>query len=216
MKSIYIYPMKRLKLYLLTAWAVMAIGKTFAQDTAKNKQKKSFIALETPPQYSGGVQSFSKFILKHLKYPDVAKIIGLNGNVYISFVVDTNGAVTNVAPVSCLGAGCTSEAVRVISMSPNWQPGFQDGKPVRVMYTVPINFTFNPDTTYETPIKKLRQSDYGFVFFIKGSTYSLDETEAKFGKSFNPIKVEDVEEYDNPKYADPGKKAVYLIVMKDS
>ena len=194
----------------------MAIGKTFAQDTAKKILPNSFHPIEQPPTFPGGVQSFSKFIIKNLKYPEVAKIIGMNGKVYVSFVVEHDGAVTDVKPVSCLGAGCTLEAVRVISMSPNWQPGFQDGKPVRVMYTVPINFTFNTDTSYETPIKKLRQSDYGFVFFIKGSTYSLDETEAKFGKSFNPIKVEDVEEYDNPKYADPGKKAVYLIVMKDS
>jgi protein TonB len=205
---------------LLFASFIVATSITFsafAQDTVKNVQssKPIFTVIDQEPVFPGGDQAFLKYITNNLKYPEIAKLIGLKGKVFVSFVVDHDGTITDVKPIRCLGAGCESEAVRVISMSPKWSPGMSKGKTVRVVYTIPINFYFLDDsrTTY---IKRLRNSDYGFVFYIKNKTYSLDEAEAILGKKFDSSSIETVEDYDNPKYTMPNKKAVYLIVMKNS
>jgi protein TonB len=126
-----------------------------------------------------------------------------------------NGSVTNVKPVKCLGAGCESEAVRVVSMSPKWKNGTLYSQPSKFQYVVPVSFSLNHPKK-PTYIESLKKSDYGFVFFIKHAIYNIDEVKAILGKSFDPANIESVENYDNPKYAMPDKKAVYLVVMKNS
>lgn len=201
-------------LFTLFISTVLIISIASAQDTTRHK--KIFSGVEQEPVFPGGVTAFNKFILKNLKYPEVAKVIGLAGKVYVSFVVDGDGSVVDVKPVKCLGAGCESEAVRVISMSPKWTPGVQDGKKVRVMYNVPIDFSINNmDTKVFTPMRRLRNSDYVFVFYIKGKAYTVDEAEKVLGKEFDPTTVETVENYDNAQYTMPDKKGTYLIVMKN-
>ena len=119
-----------------------------------------------------------------------------------------------------MGAGCESEAVRVVSMSPKWSPGVQKGQPVRVQYNVPITFDLQTESGEsanidKTFMKHLRKSEYGFAFFIKGQTYSLDDAQKILGKSFNPANIETVENYYDPKYVVPDKKETYLVVMKN-
>jgi len=100
---------------------------------------------------------------------------------------------------------------------PNWIPGSMDGKPVRVQYTVPINFFMTyDDSKITTRIKDLRNSDFGFFFYIKGKTYTLDEAQAILGKSFDPSTVASVEDFYDPQYKVPNKKGNYLIIMKNS
>jgi len=203
-------------LLLFFAVVILSAHSIFAQDSTKTAPSTQvFAAIEQEPTFPGGVHAFSKFIGSNLKYPDVARVIGLTGKVFVTFVIERDGSVSNVTPIKCMGAGCESEAVRVISMSPNWSPGFQKGKAVRVQYTIPISFDFTGDKS-PTYIKNLKRSDYGFVFFIKGKTYTVDEAQNILGKSFDPAIVETVENYDNPQYAMPDKKGVYLIVIKDS
>jgi len=205
--------MNNIKPYTVFALIVLLANNVHAQDTLKSKtNNEKFIAIEVEPSFRG---SFGEYIGRNLRYPEVAKIVGLTGKVLVQFVIEKNGSVTEVKPVKCLGAGCTSEAVRVISESPNWRPGIQNGKPVRVMYTVPINFNFTNSNT-KTTFKSLRKSNYVFVFFIDGQIYKIDEAEQKLGDSFDPATIENVEEYDNPKYAMPNKKGVYMIMMKNS
>lgn len=214
--------MNKPKTITLLLGIILKTGIAFAQDTSKNAstQPPIFIAVENEPVFPGGTQAFYKYIASTLKYPGVARLLGLTGKVYLTFVVDRDGSVTDVKPIKCLGAGCESEAVRVVSMSPKWQPGIQKGRPVRVMYTMPITFDLrtengesaNVDKTF---MKHLRKSEYGFAFFIKGQTYSLDDAEKILGKSFNPANIETVENYDDPKYVVPDKKGTYLVVMKN-
>jgi protein TonB len=197
--------------------------RTYAQDTSKNAsaQSKLFVAVEQEPVFPGGVQQFYKYIASNLQYPVVAHLLGLTGKVYLTFVIDRDGTVTDVKPLKCLGAGCESEAVRVVSMSPKWQPGIQKGRPVRVMYTIPISFDFrtengilaNPD---KTSMKKLQKSEYGFAFFIKGKTYSLDDAQGILGKSFDPSIIATVEPCADPKYLLADKKETYLVVIKNN
>lgn len=208
--------MKSPKLFFTLLITVTTFGVAAAQDTTKrDTTKQVFTLIEQQPLFPGGYQAFGAYIGKNLKYPEVARLLGLEGRVLVTFVVEKDGAVSTVMPVKCLGAGCESEAVRVISMSPMWEPGIQKGKPVRVQYTVPITFGFG-GVREPTYMKALRKSNYGFVFFIKGNTYSIDEAEAMLGKSFDPATIETAEPYDNPKYTMPDKKAVYLVVIKNS
>lgn len=171
---------------------------------------------EVRPAFPGGTPAFSRYILKNLKYPDVAAVIGLTGKVYINFTIEKNGSVTNVKAIKCLGAGCESEAIRVVSMSPKWSRGFVYGKPTQFSFTIPISFNFEKSKSPNpTKISELRKSKYGFLFYIKSKIYTVDEAQTILGKSFDPAIIETVENYDNIQYAMPDKKGIYLIVIKD-
>jgi protein TonB len=198
--------------------AVLMANVSFAQDTTKKLPAHPSVALaERIPAFPGGTRAFNKYIMNNLEYPEVAKIVGLTGNVIISFIVDADGSVTDVKPEVCLGAACESEAVRVIASMPKWTPGIYQGKLVRVKYSVPISFSLNTDgSKIITRMKNLRNSDYTFMFYIKGKKYTLDEAQAILGKSFDASTIAALENYDAPEYIIPNKKGMYLIVMKDS
>jgi protein TonB len=203
----------RKHLFILLLSLTIFSANTYAQDTAKNKSAPTvFSTTETAPEYPGGAKAFYKYIGKNLRYPEAAITLGLSGKVVVSFIIEKDGEVSTVTPISCLGAGCESEAARVISAAGSWQPGFQNGKPVRVQYTVPI--TFNVGDTSAVKLKTLKRSDYGFFFFINGKIYSVDDAESILGKTYTPSNILTAEPLDDPQYAMPDKKAVYLIVMK--
>jgi len=216
--------MKRLHLIIiLSIIASSALaGGHLKCDTVKRKDTTNkvhlpdtFVAVEMEPQFPGGIPAFSSFILKNLRYPEIANLVGLSGKVYVTFVVDKDGAVTEARPVKCIGAGCESEAVRVISMSPNWKPGVQKGRAVRVQYSVPISFNATREKVY---LKDLKKSAYGFVFAINGKYYTLDEALEKIGKSYLTTQLEEADPFynadNNPKFTMPDKKEVYLLKIK--
>jgi TonB family protein len=209
--------------YLLAVFLIIAFSDlSIAQERGI---KKDTTAINTPynvdderhPEYPNGQKAFQNYIAKNLKYPAVARLIGIDGQVVISFTIDENGKVINVYPVNCIGAGCESEAVKVIEGSKKWQPGSYHGQPVKVQYSVPIGF-FNPKD--EVTFRELRNSDYGFVFNIKDSLYTIDEAQKILGKSF-PSKNIDIAEpfynYNNiQKFNIPDKKEVYLLIFKST
>ena len=92
---------------------------------------------EFPGRYSG---AFYKFVQKNLKYPSQARRLGVEGRVFLQFVVDKDGSITNVRAVRGIGAGCDEEAVRVLQKSPKWKPGKQRGRPVKQQMVLPITF----------------------------------------------------------------------------
>jgi periplasmic protein TonB len=98
------------------------------------------VIAETQPAPVGGYEAFYKYISKNIKYPDQARRIGVEGKVFVQFVVDKDGSLTNVEVLKGIGSGCDEEAVRVIKSAPNWSPGKQRGRPVRVRMSVPIAF----------------------------------------------------------------------------
>ncbi|HIG32108.1 MAG TPA: energy transducer TonB [Flavobacteriales bacterium] len=102
-----------------------------------------FMVVESMPVFPGGDLGLMKYIQKNVKYPPIAKEYNITGKVYISFIVDKSGSVTNVKVVRGVDKNLDAEAVRVIKSLPKYKPGKQRGKPVRVMFTVPINFTLN-------------------------------------------------------------------------
>lgn len=95
---------------------------------------------EVKPQFPGGDSKMNSFLNSNLRYPVKASENGIQGTVYVNFVVEKNGAITNVKAIKFIGAGCDEEAVRVIRTMPNWISGKQKGKDVRSQYTLPIKF----------------------------------------------------------------------------
>ena len=102
-----------------------------------------FMVVENMPEFPGGDLGLMKFIQKNVRYPAIAKEYNITGKVYVSFIVDKQGSVTNVKIVRGVDKNLDAEALRVVSLLPKYKPGKQRGKAVRVMFTIPINFTLN-------------------------------------------------------------------------
>ena len=102
-----------------------------------------FMVVENMPIFPGGDLGLMKYIQKHVKYPAIAKEYNITGKVYVSFIVDKSGSVTNVKIVRGVDKNLDAEAVRVVKSLPKYKPGRQRGISVRVMFTIPINFTLN-------------------------------------------------------------------------
>ncbi len=99
-----------------------------------------FTIVEQQPAYPGGMGAFYQFVQKKLKYPSQARRMGIEGKVFVQFVVDKKGNITEVVAVKGIGAGCDAEAERVIRTSPKWKAGKQRGKAVKVRMILPITF----------------------------------------------------------------------------
>jgi len=100
-----------------------------------------FTVVEESPSFPGGDVARIKFLQENIEYPTMARESGIQGTVYVTFVVEPNGSVSNVQILRGIGGGCDEEAIRVIKAMPNWNPGKQRGKPVRVQFNMPIKFT---------------------------------------------------------------------------
>jgi periplasmic protein TonB len=102
-----------------------------------------FTIVEKMPEFPGGDEARIKFLGENIKYPQMAKESGIQGTVYVTFVVEGNGAISNVKVLRGIGGGCDEEAIRVVKIMPKWKSGEQRGKPVRVQFNMPIRFTLN-------------------------------------------------------------------------
>lgn len=131
--------MKRTTIIALMMLFGISFSKAQTSPTAEDKIY-SFVAMENPPKFPGGMAAFYKFLGENIKYPEQAKKENIQGTVFVSFVIEKDGSVSNVKTVRGLGAGTDQEAERVLGLSPNWVAGTLDGKPVRVKYNIPIKF----------------------------------------------------------------------------
>jgi protein TonB len=99
-----------------------------------------YLLVDEMPEFPGGMEALLKFIAKSVNYPMVAQENGIDGKVYINFVVNTNGQVSDATVVRGVDPSLDKEALRVVNSMPLWRPGKQSGKAVRVAYHVPISF----------------------------------------------------------------------------
>ena len=99
-----------------------------------------FMVVEDQPTPEGGMGAFYEYIAENMKYPTEARQKGIEGKVFVQFVVDKDGSLTDVKALKGIGGGCDEEAVRVIEEAPVWNPGQQRGKSVRVRMVMPITF----------------------------------------------------------------------------
>ncbi|MCQ6956735.1 energy transducer TonB [Mucilaginibacter aquariorum] len=95
---------------------------------------------DVAPSFPGGDFEFGKYLARNIRYPAIARENNVQGRVVLTFVVEKDGAITEIKVLRSLGSGCDEESIRVLSLSPNWKPGLTKGKPVRVKYAMPISF----------------------------------------------------------------------------
>lgn len=110
---------------------------------AKEEEEETaevFFIVEDMPEFPGGEMALRAFIGNAIKYPVIAQENGIQGKVYVTFVVGKDGSVSNATIARGVDASLDKEALRVVNTLPKWKPGKQRGKPVNVSYTVPINF----------------------------------------------------------------------------
>ena len=104
------------------------------------EQDPIYSSVEKRPEYPGGMQAFYNFVGQNFNMPDIN---GLNGKVFIQFVIEKDGSLTDIKIMRDIGHGTGEEAVRVIKLAANWIPGEQDGKKVRTLYSLPITISGN-------------------------------------------------------------------------
>ncbi|MDG1174910.1 MAG: energy transducer TonB [Flavobacteriales bacterium] len=108
--------------------------------TKAPRVEEIFEVVETQPSFPGGEEELFKFIRQNTVYPDSAKENGINGKVYVQFVVTKTGEVNDIKVIRGIGGGCDEAAVAVVSKMPNWIPGEQRGKKIDVRFVLPISF----------------------------------------------------------------------------
>ncbi len=111
-----------------------------ADEPEEEEAEEIFTIVEEQPIPDGGMEAFYKYVGKNMKYPSQAKRMGIEGKVFVQFVVDKDGSLNEVKAVRGIGAGCDEEAVRVIQGAPKWKPGKQRGRAVKVRMILPITF----------------------------------------------------------------------------
>ena len=104
-------------------------------------QAEIFTVVEEQPGYPGGEEARITFLQQNIKYPEEAKELGIQGRVFVTFVVEVDGSISDVRVLRGIGGGCDEEAIRVVRAMPKWVPGKQRGVPVRVQFNLPIKFT---------------------------------------------------------------------------
>ncbi|WP_163715978.1 energy transducer TonB [Mangrovibacterium lignilyticum] len=106
----------------------------------EEKEDPIFYIVENMPEFPGGQLALRKFIADAIKYPVIAQENGIQGKVYVNFVVGKDGQVTNARVIRSVDPALDKEALRVVNSLPRWKPGMQQGEPVRVAFSVPISF----------------------------------------------------------------------------
>lgn len=107
----------------------------------ERKPDEIFLKVEQDPQFPGGMKQMAEFLQKNLRYPPSASRASISGRVYLQFIVNTDGSISDVSVLKGIGFGCDEEAMRVVNKMPKWQPGKQSGRPVRVRFNLPVVFT---------------------------------------------------------------------------
>ncbi len=106
----------------------------------EEEEQQVFFIVEDMPEFPGGEMALRTYIATAIKYPVIAQENGIQGKVYVTFVVGKDGSVNNASIARGVDPSLDKEALRVVNTLPKWKPGKQRGKPVNVSYTVPINF----------------------------------------------------------------------------
>jgi periplasmic protein TonB len=107
------------------------------------EEAQIFSVVEESPSYPGGDEARMKYLKDNLKYPQLARESGIDGTVYIEFIVERDGSISKSVIKRDIGGGCGDEALRVVKSMPKWSPGKQRGKPVRTQFVLPIKFILN-------------------------------------------------------------------------
>ena len=115
-------------------------GAAMKKEDAEEDSRLVYTFVKEMPSFPGGDSERLKFLSKNIRYPQQAAENGIQGTVYVSFVVKSNGSLADIKIIQGIGGGCDEEALRVVKKMPVWRPGYQNGKKVEVLYTMAIKF----------------------------------------------------------------------------
>jgi TonB family protein len=113
---------------------------TWSSDISDIQDEPLFIIAEVQPAFFGGDAARNKYFETNIKYPETARLNGIAGIVYVTFIVNSDGTISSVGLLKGIGSGCDEEALRLIRNMPKWKPGVQSGKKVRVRVNLPVYF----------------------------------------------------------------------------
>lgn len=178
---------------------------------------KVFMVVEDMPQFPGGVTALMKYLADNVKYPVEAQKAKVEGRVIVQFVVEKDGAVTNVHVIRSASELFDAEALRVVSAMPKWKPGTQNGKPARMQFNIPIMFRLNTDkpapqntgeSTPEAPLTP--QNPY---VEVDGKEVSWQEFKAMPQSNIESVYVLKDDNARKP-YGEKGRNGVVLVKTK--
>ena len=132
------------RLIMMSLMAICCLTTVLAQKTVvsqKDQKEDPFNVVEDMPAFPGGMEAMIQFISSNIKYPADVKKQKVDGRVLVNFVVEKDGSITEVKVIKPAFPSLDAEAVRVVKAMPKWKPGYQNGKAVRVQFTMPINFS---------------------------------------------------------------------------
>jgi TonB family protein len=108
--------------------------------------------VKTMPEFNGGFNALVDYLVSNIKYPEEAKKNNITGTVFVSFVVEKDGKISNTSILKSANPLLDEEALRVVNSMPNWKPGLNDeGKAVNVKFNLPIKFSLEADKTEKKP-----------------------------------------------------------------
>lgn len=131
---------------------ILPIKFTLSDKASIDENEQVFAVVEETPKFPGGDEARAAYLQKAISYPEKAKKDKIEGTVYVSFIVEKNGTISNVKVLRGIGGGCDEMAVSAIQNMPAWTPGMQRGKAVRVQFNMPVKFAL--DEKKGPPIKK--------------------------------------------------------------
>ncbi len=199
-----------------TTKTVNVVYYTGSSNDTSNNHNEIFTAVENSPVPQDGMEGFYKFLAQNIRYPADAREARIQGRVIVTFIVEKDGSLSDVEAIRGPGYGMNAEAVRAVSLSPKWTPGRQNNRPVRVRFTVPIQFTL-PDTK---PSGAKTNKDV-IVENLNGPNQPLYIVDGKETKDIKNIKPDDIESISvfkgknaTDKYGDKGADGVVVITTK--
>ncbi|MBW6497884.1 MAG: TonB family protein [Bacteroidales bacterium] len=177
-----------------------------------------FTVVEEQPRFPGGEDARVQYMVENLRYPADARSAGIQGTVFVTFVVEDDGSITGVRVLRGIGGGCDEEAVRVVKNMPTWTPGRQRGQNVRVQYNMPIRFVLNGGEKKEdTPGADLLRERIGageIVIFIDGKR--VDAEVENLNEIITPAEIESMSVFKGEKARELyGHENVISITRKE-
>ena len=170
--------------------------------------------VEVMPEFPGGVDKMMDYLSKSIKYPEAAKEKGISGRVFLSFVIEKDGAVSDVKVAKGIGKECDDEAVRVVKSMPKWKPGMQKGKPVRVSYMLPIFFKLDEGEANK-PVKGETVAPQADLKPGKDGVWDIAETMPEYPGGMDGLRAFMQDNLTVPeKYKDMDTKAEYRIFVQ--
>jgi TonB family protein len=170
--------------------------------------------VEVMPEFPGGTEKMMDYLSKNIKYPEAAKEKGISGRVFLSFVIEKDGAVSDVKVVKGIGKECDDEALRVVKAMPKWKPGLMKGKPVRVSYMLPIFFKLDESEKY-APVKGETVAPQADLKPGKDGVWDIAETMPEYPGGMDGLRAFMQDNLTMPKkYKEMDTKAEYRVFVQ--